>query len=86
MFALAGGAEDQAEGEEQGQQLDEEAVPFTEISTLELGEKAGVVGADAVDAELDQLAHPREVVDGPGDQLDPGELEIRARRAVISGW
>ena len=23
---------------------------------------------------LDQLAHPRLVVDGPGDQLDPGEL------------
>ena len=42
--------------------------------STKLGEEARVVGADAVDAELDQPAHLAEVVDRPGDQLDPGEL------------
>ena len=45
-----------------------------EVSELRLAKSARVVGADAVDAALDQLAHPGRVVDGPGDQLDLGEL------------
>src|SRR5436190_7104557 len=44
---------------------------------LEAVEEARVVGADPVDAEPGESPHPRQVVDGPRDQLEPGVVALR---------
>ena len=43
----------------------------------DLLEAVGVVGDDAVDAEVDEGAHPGGIVGGPGDDAEAGFVEIR---------
>ena len=51
----------------------DDLAPGPRAARFKTRKEARVVGAEAGDADLDQLAHPRFVVDRPGDQLDAGE-------------
>src|SRR6185437_12702842 len=61
------------------------AVSPTASLEVEVREEARVVGDQAVDAHVDELAEAALVVDGPGDQLDAGAFADRGQFGADQG-